>query len=411
MFFLFNILIVISIVIIGFGLRVLTEKTGMTILFSVYLIAVMMPSCAVTIRRLHDTDRSAWFFLAGLIPIVGWIWLFIVLASKGSSENNKYGKNPETFFLSYNRRRSASVALILSSFFWLFSYLLIFLFTSDWNEGLYFKMFLPVGLIIIGIILFIKRAFSANLALVIIVLSILWLVQDVLLIRDVYAFLFDNFNILLLINQFVVFVPIALLLTGLYILIKKTDRTVPVCFLFAGAIIWIFSLVWSIVQIDVSKYDLATIMSLLSNAIVITVPVSLLVFARTLLSKDKPVKELSNPKQIEKKTTLEPVVQPVIQSEVVIPIVEPIIEPDVVILKVEPSTIPIQPIISENRKKVIFLREDKDDKNIWVVYKAPTKVDAMAFLSKITIEKPSYYVIVETPEGNFGRDKDGFYQE
>jgi hypothetical protein len=35
----------------------------------------------------------------------------------------------------------------------------------------------------------------------------------------------------------------------------------------------------------------------------------------------------------------------------------------------------------------------------------------MDFLSQQDIDKPLYYVVVETPEGNFGKDKDGFYQE
>jgi hypothetical protein len=35
----------------------------------------------------------------------------------------------------------------------------------------------------------------------------------------------------------------------------------------------------------------------------------------------------------------------------------------------------------------------------------------MSFLSKLVIDRPYYYVIVETPEGNFGRDRDGFFQE
>jgi uncharacterized membrane protein YhaH (DUF805 family) len=62
-------------------------------------------------------------------------------------------------------------------------------------------------------------------------------------------------------------------------------------------------------------------------------------------------------------------------------------------------------------KNVTFVREDRDSNTVWAVYKAPCKADAMAFLSRRQIDRPLYYVVVETPEGNFGRDKDGFYQE
>ncbi|MDR2774666.1 MAG: hypothetical protein LBC19_07990, partial [Tannerella sp.] len=64
-----------------------------------------------------------------------------------------------------------------------------------------------------------------------------------------------------------------------------------------------------------------------------------------------------------------------------------------------------------NARKATFVREDREANSIWVIYSAPSKADAMVFLSQQQIVRPLYYVIVETPEGNFGRDKDGFYQE
>ena len=79
-------------------------------------------------------------------------------------------------------------------------------------------------------------------------------------------------------------------------------------------------------------------------------------------------------------------------------------------LEPEKNTTHNQPVAG-NVKNVVFIREDRDNNSIWIVYKAPSKADAMAFLSQQQISRPLYYVIVETPEGNYGRDKDGFYQE
>jgi hypothetical protein len=45
------------------------------------------------------------------------------------------------------------------------------------------------------------------------------------------------------------------------------------------------------------------------------------------------------------------------------------------------------------------------------VYSAPEKADAIAFLEEQTVTHPSFFVVVETPDGNFGKDKDGIYQE
>ena len=58
-------------------------------------LALVLPSLAVGIRRLHDTDRSGWWILIGLIPIIGWI-LLIVWFCTDSKPDNAYGPNPKT---------------------------------------------------------------------------------------------------------------------------------------------------------------------------------------------------------------------------------------------------------------------------------------------------------------------------
>jgi hypothetical protein len=61
-------------------------------------------------------------------------------------------------------------------------------------------------------------------------------------------------------------------------------------------------------------------------------------------------------------------------------------------------------------RRVTFFNEKREGSMVWMMYKAPSKADAMAFLSKQHIDKPLYYVVVQTPEGTFGKDKDGYYQ-
>ncbi|MCA6079753.1 MAG: DUF805 domain-containing protein [Endomicrobium sp.] len=51
--------------------------------------ALLIPSIAITTRRLHDTNRSGWFQLVGLIPIIGWIVLIILLVL-GPVNPNKF---------------------------------------------------------------------------------------------------------------------------------------------------------------------------------------------------------------------------------------------------------------------------------------------------------------------------------
>lgn len=59
-----------------------------------YGLAVLLPSIGVAIRRLHDTNRTGWWILVGLIPIVGWIWIIVLLALAGDSGPNSYGPPP-----------------------------------------------------------------------------------------------------------------------------------------------------------------------------------------------------------------------------------------------------------------------------------------------------------------------------
>lgn len=61
-----------------------------------YGLAVLLPSIGVTIRRLHDTNRTGWWILVVLIPLVGWIWLIVLLAMAGDLGPNRYGPPPGT---------------------------------------------------------------------------------------------------------------------------------------------------------------------------------------------------------------------------------------------------------------------------------------------------------------------------
>lgn len=60
-----------------------------------YSIAILVPSIAVGVRRLHDTGRSGWWLLIGLIPIVGWIIAIMWLATDSQTGTNTYGPNPK----------------------------------------------------------------------------------------------------------------------------------------------------------------------------------------------------------------------------------------------------------------------------------------------------------------------------
>ena len=62
---------------------------------NLYGLAVLIPSLAVGVRRLHDTGRSGWWLLISLVPVVGAIVLLVFMVQDSHAEANQYGPNPK----------------------------------------------------------------------------------------------------------------------------------------------------------------------------------------------------------------------------------------------------------------------------------------------------------------------------
>jgi uncharacterized membrane protein YhaH (DUF805 family) len=65
------------------------------LLEGLYSLAVFLPSLAVSVRRLHDTGRSGWWQLIGIIPVIGWIVIIVFFATDGERQPNAYGPDPK----------------------------------------------------------------------------------------------------------------------------------------------------------------------------------------------------------------------------------------------------------------------------------------------------------------------------
>lgn len=63
--------------------------------FALYYLAVLVPSLAVSVRRLHDTGRSARWLLISLVPFIGGIWFLILLLLDSVPGANQWGPNPK----------------------------------------------------------------------------------------------------------------------------------------------------------------------------------------------------------------------------------------------------------------------------------------------------------------------------
>ena len=99
-FVLFNVIISIVISILGKTTGILNLTIGTTgseinIISILYGLAVLLPGIAVVIRRLHDIGKSGWMALLSLIPIIGTIWLLVLMAKDSAPGENEYGPNPK----------------------------------------------------------------------------------------------------------------------------------------------------------------------------------------------------------------------------------------------------------------------------------------------------------------------------
>lgn len=63
--------------------------------YFVYALGVFIPGIAVAARRLHDVGKSGWMLLIALIPLVGAIWLIVLMVTDSTPGANEYGLNPK----------------------------------------------------------------------------------------------------------------------------------------------------------------------------------------------------------------------------------------------------------------------------------------------------------------------------
>ena len=88
-------------ILIGFALGFIEGMTGLfaasdsSVLANVYTVAVLIPGIAVSVRRLHDTDRSGWWLWIALVPLIGALVLLVFMVHDSDPGQNRYGPSPK----------------------------------------------------------------------------------------------------------------------------------------------------------------------------------------------------------------------------------------------------------------------------------------------------------------------------
>ncbi|SHH19154.1 DUF805 domain-containing protein [Marivita hallyeonensis] len=73
---------------------VTSDGQPISIIGAVFSLAIILPSIAVGVRRLHDLDKSGWWYLLILIPFLGALVLIYFFVQKGSAGENRFGPDP-----------------------------------------------------------------------------------------------------------------------------------------------------------------------------------------------------------------------------------------------------------------------------------------------------------------------------
>ena len=88
------VLVILAAVLDG-ALGLADPQIGVGPITAVIYLAMFWPSIAVSVKRLHDRDKSGWFMLIMLIPIIGFIWIFVLVGFlRGTQGPNRFGDDP-----------------------------------------------------------------------------------------------------------------------------------------------------------------------------------------------------------------------------------------------------------------------------------------------------------------------------
>lgn len=94
-FVLFYLLISIGFTVLDAVIGTLNYFGRFGLFTGIFTLALLLPSIAVTVRKLHDIDRTGWWYLISLVPIIGLVVILIFTVTDSTEGSNRYGPNPK----------------------------------------------------------------------------------------------------------------------------------------------------------------------------------------------------------------------------------------------------------------------------------------------------------------------------
>jgi len=81
----------IGVVVIGIEIASFQGGGSLRFMIAVFGLVTLIPFLAVTVRRLHDTNRRGWWILIGFVPLIGAVWMLVLFCLRGA---NRFGEDP-----------------------------------------------------------------------------------------------------------------------------------------------------------------------------------------------------------------------------------------------------------------------------------------------------------------------------
>jgi uncharacterized membrane protein YhaH (DUF805 family) len=94
-FILFYCIALVALAIVDVLAGTYSEEAEMGLFSALFVLATLIPMIAVTVRRLHDTDRSGWWVLISFIPLIGSLVLLVFAVLDSTPGANRFGANPK----------------------------------------------------------------------------------------------------------------------------------------------------------------------------------------------------------------------------------------------------------------------------------------------------------------------------
>lgn len=104
-YWMFQLLFVLVFLVIG-GVFIAFDSRGVTsigpslledaggVALAIFFLGSLIPQLSVTVRRLHDQDKSGWYYLINFIPYVGGLIMLVFMCTRGTDGENQYGPDP-----------------------------------------------------------------------------------------------------------------------------------------------------------------------------------------------------------------------------------------------------------------------------------------------------------------------------